>query len=103
MAQELHHLKTTLIQAKKDDEKGIEKVDKLNEQIDDLRGKESDADYQLKELIDKAREKGVRLESREELIRKFEDTKRKLEVSKTHRTKMESLMRSKSERTVQEK
>lgn len=45
MAQELHHLKTTLIQAKKDDEKGIEKVDKLNEQIEDLRGKESDADY----------------------------------------------------------
>ena len=30
MAQELHHLKTTLIQAKKDDEKGIEKFDKLN-------------------------------------------------------------------------
>ena len=64
MSQELHHLKTTLIQAKKEDEKGIEKVDKLNEQIDDLRGKESDAEYQLRELIEKAREKGVRLESR---------------------------------------
>ena len=29
IAQDLHHLKTNLIQAKKEDEKGIEKVDKL--------------------------------------------------------------------------
>ena len=63
----------------------------------------SDSEYQITELIDQAKEKGIKLENKDELIKKFEDTRRKLEANRNHRTKLEHLLKSKSEIIAHEK
>lgn len=54
-----------MIQSKKDEEKQIEKIDKLEEQSGNLNEKISDIEYQITELIDQAKEKGIKLESKD--------------------------------------
>lgn len=103
LAAQLHHLKTTLMQAKKDEERQVQKLQKLEEQIEDLGGKITDVEYKMSELQDLAREKGIRLESREDLVAKFQVTKKKLEASKNHRTKLENLLKTKSDIISHEK
>lgn len=99
----MHHLKTTLIQSKKDEEKQIERIEKLDEQMSDLNEKVSDIDYRISELVDVAREKGVQLENKEEFIKKFEATRKKVEANKNHRTKLENLLKTKSDIVSHEK
>ena len=55
------------------------------------------AEYQITDLIDKVREKGIKLENKDELIKKFEDTRRRLEANRNHRAKLEHLLKSKAE------
>lgn len=51
LAQELHHLKTLLIQGKKDEEKHEEKIAKLEEQSYDLDSKIADVDNKISECV----------------------------------------------------
>ena len=71
--------------------------------MQDLGEKITDVDYRLSELLDQAKEKGIQLESKEELHRKFDTIKKRLEASKNHRSKLESLLKTKSDIISHEK
>lgn len=47
MAQELHQIKTMLIQLKKEEQRNEAKNEKLNKMIEELEGKNSDKEYEL--------------------------------------------------------
>lgn len=46
--------------------------------MNDLGEKITDIDYKLSELIDQAKEKGIQLQSKEELFKKFDAVKKKV-------------------------
>ena len=46
--------------------------------MQDLNEKITDIDYKLTQLIDLAKQKGIKLESKDQLIKKFETTKKKV-------------------------
>lgn len=78
IAQELHQIKTMLIQVKKDEEKYEERLRKLDTMIEELQSKNSDKDYELTEQIDSAKEKGYDVNVKEETVKKYEELKAKL-------------------------
>lgn len=78
IAQELHQIKTMLIQVKKDEEKYEERLRKLDTMIEELQSKNSDKDYELTEQIDSAKEKGYDVNVKEETVKKYEELKAKV-------------------------
>lgn len=66
----------------------MERIEKLDEQSMNLNEKITDIEYQVSSLVDEARDKGIKLESMEELNKKFDDTRRRLEANRNHRAKI---------------
>ena len=91
MAQELHQIKLMMMQARKEEEKNIVRLDKLQKTLQQLDSKNSDAEYNLSEQIDNAKEKGVVLNVSEELKKKYETLRGKITQLKQHRKAMQSL------------
>ncbi len=54
-------------------------------------------------MIDKARQKGIQLESNEEVLKKFDTIKKRVEASRNHRAKLENLLKTKSDIISHEK
>lgn len=66
----------------------MERIERLDEQSMNLNEKITDIEYQVSSLVDEARDKGIKLESMEELNKKFDDTRRRLEANRNHRAKI---------------
>lgn len=65
LAQELHRLRDTLAQSKKDEHQQTEIINKLEEKGKSLKQKTIDVDNQISELIRKAEGRGIKYENQE--------------------------------------
>lgn len=72
MAQELHQIKTMLIQLKKEEEKNESKITKIDKMVEELECKNNDKQYELSQQMDSAREKGIVFGIKEQTRKKYE-------------------------------
>ena len=84
-----------LIQAKKEEEKYQTKLEKLDKMQEDLESRNSDADYELNEQLDSAKEKGISINSNENMLRRYQELKAKVATNENHSHALEGLFKSK--------
>lgn len=63
--------------------------------IEQLEGKNNDKDYELSEQIDTAKEKGITLNVKQDLRKKYEELKSKASTSENHKRCLQSLSKNK--------
>ena len=95
IAQELHQIKTMLIQVKKDEEKQEQKLEKLDKMLEQLETKNNDKEYELSEQVDNAKEKGIALNVKSHLNKRQDELKMKVGVLQNHCKSLEGLTKTK--------
>lgn len=63
--------------------------------LEELEGKNNDKEYELSEQIDTAKEKGIQINVKEAMLRKYEELKLKVANSENHGRALEGLHKSK--------
>ena len=91
-----------MMNARREEDKNEDQIKKLSMKHDELVSNMNEVERRYSKVVEQAKDKGVVINNNPEHVKKWEELKKKVDNGKQHKTKTDSLYKTKSELVVHE-